>query len=268
VSGGKVLVVLPTLGDRLSYLEETLCTVDAERAHMDLTLAVVLPAGAAQARSIAEAHQAVIVEDPRRGISEAINAGIRAATNEEYYAWIGDDDLFRPGALTRLRDLLEANPDAVVSYGGCDYIDPQGQLIGTSRAGRAAQWLLPWGPDLIPHPGSMIRLEALRDVGMFDTSLRYVLDLDMFLKLRSQGRFVCTRRSVSAFRWHPQSLTVANRAAASAEAEAVKRRHLPHLLRPLSPAWHIPVKWAASIAARGVSRRALNLSAKSPEEAR
>jgi len=268
VSEGKVLVVLPTLGDRLEYLEETLRTVDAQRAGVDLTLAVVLPAGATKARAIALAHQAVIVEDPRHGISEAINAGIRAATNEEYYAWIGDDDLFRPGALAQLRDLLEATPDAVVSYGGCDYIDPHGRLIGTSRAGRAAQWLLPWGPDLIPHPGSMIRLEALRQVGLFDTSLKYVLDLDIFLKLRSQGRFVFTRRSVSAFRWHPSSLTVANRSAASAEAEAVKRRHLPRLLQPVSPAWHVPVKWAASVAARGVSKRAISLSATSSEEAR
>jgi hypothetical protein len=30
--------------------------------------------------------------------------------------------------------------------------------------------------------------------------------------------------------------------------------------------WHVPVKWAASIAARGVSRRALSLTAKSPKE--
>jgi len=167
----------------------------------------------------------------------------------------------------QLRDLLEANQDAVVSYGGCEYIDPQGRVIGTSRVGKAAQWLLPWGPDLIPHPGSMIRLKALHDIGLFDTSLKYVMDLDAFLKLRSRGRFVCTRRPVSAFRWHPHSLTVANRAAASAEAEAVKRRHLPLLLRPVSAAWHVPVKWAASIAASGVSRRALRLAAESPEEA-
>jgi glycosyltransferase involved in cell wall biosynthesis len=267
VSQGKVLVVLPTLGDRLTYLEQTLSTVDAERAGVDLTLVVVLPAGAAGARAIAQAHQATLVEDPRRGIAEAINAGIRAATDEQYYAWIGDDDLFRPGALTHLRELLEADPGAVVSYGGCEYIDPQGRVIGTSRAGRAAQWLLPWGPDLIPHPGSMIRLKALRDIGLFDTSLKYVMDLDAFLKLRGQGRFVCSRRPVSAFRWHPQSLTVANRAEASAEAEAVKRRHLPQPLQPLSAIWHVPVKWAASIAARGVSRRALRMSASSPKEA-
>jgi hypothetical protein len=262
MSEGKVLVVLPTLGDRLTYLEQTLRTIDGERSRVDLTLVVIMPAGAVEARKVAEAHHAVVVEDPRRGIAEAINAGILAATDEEYYAWMGDDDLFRPGALSVLRGLLEANPDAVVSYGNCDYIDPEGRVIGVSKAGRAAQWLLPWGPDLIPHPGSMIRLAALREVGMFDTSLKYVLDLDVFLKLRSQGRFVCTPRSVSAFRWHPESLTVSNRAATSAEAEAVKRRHLPRPLQPLSPAWHVPVRWASSIAARAVSRRAMNLASK------
>ncbi|MGV8849425.1 MAG: glycosyltransferase [Propionibacteriaceae bacterium] len=268
MSGGKVLVVLPTLGDRIAYLEETLCTVDAERKRVDLTLVIVLPAGALEARRVAEAHQAVVVEDPQKGISGAINAGIRAATSEEYYAWMGDDDLFRPGALTELRNLLKANPDAVVAYGACDYIDPAGRVIGTSGAGKAAQWLLPWGPDLIPHPGSMIRLSALRDVGLFDTSLKYTMDLDVFLKLRSRGRFVCTRRSVSAFRWHPESLTVSNRAASGREADAVKRRHLPRLLQPLSPAWHVPVQWAATLAAKRVTSRALSLARRQPEETR
>lgn len=261
LSSGKVLVVLPTLGDRVDHLRATLSTVDAARGDVELTLVVVLPAGATEARAIAEARGARVVEDPRRGISEAINAAVRTATDEEYYAWIGDDDLFRPGGLRVLRRLLELHPRAVVAYGGCEYIDPAGSVIGTSRAGRAAQWLLPWGPDLIPHPGSMIKLDALRAVGLFDTSLKYAMDLDVFLKLRSQGPFVSTRRPVSAFRWHPDSLTVANRQASSNEAEQVKIRHLPSPLRPISPLWHVPVKWAASIAARSVSNKARSLAA-------
>ena len=113
------------------------------------------PAGGANAaRSLATRFGAVVLPDPRRGISEAINVGVRTATDEEYYAWIGDDDLFREGGLRTLRDMLDPEPTAVVAYGGCDYVDPEGRKIGTSRAGRAAQWLLPWGPDLIPHPGS------------------------------------------------------------------------------------------------------------------
>jgi len=266
VTRGKILVVLPTLGDRVSSLEETLGTVELQRTQVDLTLVVILPEGAQEAAALAARFGALVLQDPRQGISEAINTGIRAATDEEYYAWIGDDDLFRPGGLRTLRDLLDPAPDAVVAYGGCDYIDPQGHTIGRSSAGRAAQWLLPWGPDLIPHPGSMIRLDALRAIGGFDTSLKYAMDLDAFLSLRARGRFLWTRASVSAFRWHPDSLTVANREGSSREAREVKTRHLPRWLRPLSPAWSVPVAWAAAYAATAVSRRARRLATETTEE--
>ncbi len=256
---GSVLVVLPTLGDRLATLEETLESIDLQRGDVDLHLVVVMPDEATEARRLAERFGARVVVDPRQGISSAINAGIAAATDETYYAWMGDDDLFRPGALGTLRGLLEADPSAVVAYGACDYIDPYGRVIGTSKAGRAAQWLLAWGPNLIPHPGSLIRLQAMREVGLFEPSYRYAMDLDMFLRLRGTGRFVATRGVVSAFRWHPDSLTVANRRASSAESEAIKRKHLPALLRPLSPAWAVPVRWAAHLAAVQVSRRARRL---------
>jgi GT2 family glycosyltransferase len=257
VTGGKVLVVLPTLGDRLGTLEETLHTIDAQRSEVDLTLALVLPASATEAIRLGNEHGALIVDDPKKGISRAINAGIEAATDEQFYAWMGDDDLFRPRGLRRLRDLLDADPEAVLAYGACDYIDPEGRVIGTSKAGRAARWLLPWGPDLIPHPGTMVRLDALRAIGCFDESLKYAMDLDAFLTLRSHGRFASTTTPVSAFRWHPDSLTVANRAASSAESEAVKKRHLPGYLQPVEPLWRFPVRWASACAARGVSRRAL-----------
>jgi glycosyltransferase involved in cell wall biosynthesis len=79
---------------------------------------------------------AVVVDDPKTGISDAINCGLAQRTDEQYYAWIGDDDLFRPGGLAKLQSLLEANPKAVLAYGGCDYIDPQGATIATSNATR------------------------------------------------------------------------------------------------------------------------------------
>ena len=107
--------------------------------------------------------------------------------------------------------------------------------------------------DLIPHPGTMIRLDDLQAIGGFDESLKYTMDLDAFLKLRGHGRFIWTRRAVSAFRWHPDSLTVANRLNSSLESEAVKTRHLPAVLRPISPLWNYPVRWASSFAARRVS---------------
>lgn len=252
----QILVVLPTLGDRLDTLQETLETIEEQRKTSSLRLVIVAPASANAARALALNYGAEVVDDPRTGISEAINCGIRARNGEDYYAWMGDDDLFRSKGLQKLQYLLEENPDAVVAYGGCDYIDPAGKVLAKSAAGRLAQILLPWGPDLIPHPGSMIRLDALESIGMFDQSLKYAMDLDAFLKLKKLGKFVFTREIVSAFRWHPDSLTVANRRNSSLESEAVKAKHLPAVLRPIRFIWQYPIRWASSLAANFVSSRA------------
>jgi len=257
VSGGRILVVLPTLGERLDTLELTLASVEEQRQDVDLTLVVVVPEKATAARELAQRHAAVLVDDPMKGISHAINLGVQASSEEDYYAWIGDDDLFLPHALKTLRELIEQREGVVVSYGACRYIDPDGHVLRTNTAGRLAKWLLPWGPNLIPHPGSMIRLSALREVGLFDESLKYAMDLDVFLSLRRTGDFIGTRVAVSAFRWHPDSLTVSARKKSGEESEMIKRRHLPRGLRAISPIWSVPVRWAASLAARS-----LNASAK------
>lgn len=259
MSNPEVLVVLPTLGERLNSLRETLDSVNEQRQDLDLTLVVVAPPSATAARELATSLGAVVVDDPKEGISAAINCGLAARTVEQYYAWVGDDDLFRPNGLFTLRATLQAEERSVLAFGGCDYIDPQGRTIAVSNAGRLAVFLLPWGPDLIPHPGTLVKLDALEEIGGFDPTLKYAMDLDAFLKLRNYGRFAWTRKPVSAFRWHPDSLTVANRLGSSREAEAVKRRHLPAIFRPISGVWHYPVRWASAFAAGRINARARSL---------
>ena len=256
MSAPEVLVVLPTLGDRLDTLRLSIESVNEQRADLEVTLIVVAPRQAAEARALATSLGAVVVDDPKVGISAAINCGLDTRTTEKYYAWVGDDDLIRPGGLAKLRSVIETEPGTVLAFGGCDYIDPEGRTITVSNAGRLATLLLSWGPDLIPHPGTMIKLDALQEIGGFDPSLRYAMDLDAFLKLRKYGSFAWTRTPVSAFRWHPDSLTVANRLDSSREAESVKRRHLPRAIRPISGLWHRPVRWASAFAAGRVNARA------------
>ena len=252
-TSAEILVVLPTLGDRLDTLQETLESIESQRDFVSLRLIVVCPEHAHEAIQLAKKFDAFVVSDPSKGISAAINIGIEQRKNEEFYAWMGDDDLFRPRGLEKLRRLLTSDKEAIVAYGGCDYIDSQGNVLATSNAGKLAQFLLPWGPDLIPHPGSMIRLDALQLIGNFDTKLKFAMDLDAFLKLRKIGKFVYTREVVSAFRWHAESLTVANRGLSSAESEAVKFKHLGPIARSFSWLWVRPIRWASAIASQRVS---------------
>jgi GT2 family glycosyltransferase len=144
----------------------------------------------------------------------------------------------------------------VVAYGACEYIDDDGRLLWTSSAGRWAQVLLPWGPDLIPQPGMLVRRSAWEAVGGLDESLRFAFDLDLLLRLRKVGAFVDVGRVVSSFRWHPDSLTVSDRSASLDESEAVKRRYLGSTANAFKWVWEKPVRGATRVAARGVTRRA------------
>jgi len=253
--GRDVLVVLPTLGTRNDRLRRALASIELQRQDLAVTVALVVPHDQSEARHIGAKYGAIIVDDPGRGMAAAMNAGRTVATTERATIWLGDDDAYEPGGLVTLFGLLTSTPDAVVAYGGCRYVDDAGGELWVSRAGGMASALIGVGPNLIPHPAAMIRLDALGSVGGYDESLRLVMDLDVFLKLKKIGRFVSTTTPVATFGWHDDSLTVQGRVASEKEARMVKRRHLPGPLRPLSGVWEWPVAWASRLAAMTLNRR-------------
>jgi len=261
VPPSKLLVVLPTLGHRLQFLESTLQSCAALAALVPTTIAMISPSTAREARALGERYGAQLVDDPGSGMAEAVNAGLASRSSESFYTWVGDDDELIAEGIDALVRALERNPLATVAYGHCDYIDEVGRVIGRSRAGVLAQFLLPWGPNLIPHPGTVIRLGALEQVGGFDPVLSYALDLDVFLKVKKLGRFIALPRVSARFRWHVDSATVADRSASSKEAMMVKNRQLPAWLRLISWSWNYPVAWTSHVAASIVTWRARNLTA-------
>jgi hypothetical protein len=259
VAASALLVVLPTLGDRLQFLEATLRSCKELADQVPTTLAMVLPVGAKAARALGAQYGAVLIDDPGTGMADAVNAGLGTRTTEDFYVWVGDDDELVPQGVVALMRALQDDASAVVAYGHCDYIDGAGLAIGRSNAGPLAQLLLPWGPNLIPHPGTVVRLDALEAVGNFDSSLRYALDLDVFLKLKRVGVFISQPVVSARFRWHADSATVADRSASATEAMAVKNRHVPAWLRGVSWIWNYPVSWASQVAAWAVTLRARKL---------
>ena len=250
----RVLLVIPTLGRRIGFLQRTLASVRSQSVPVDI--AVITPVTAVEARTLAHEVGASVLEDPG-GLSAAINLGIaHAQAHHEYVNWLGDDDTLTKGSLAAALSALDANRRASVAFGQCLYVDEDDNPLWVSQAGRAAPWILPWGPDLVPQPGMLIRREAWEAVGGLDESLRFAMDLDLLLKLKRWGPLVAVPRIVSTFRWHVESLTVSDRTASLAESEAVKRRYLPKALIPLAPAWEAPVRWATRRAATTVTERA------------
>lgn len=247
-----MLVVVPTLGQRVDLLRDSLQSI-VDQAPWAPDITMVCPSTSTEALKLAADFGASVADDPG-GLSAAVNVGwALAKPHHEYVAWLGDDDLLRPGSLETTIGALDARPDAVVAFGYCDYIDDADRVLFTSRAGRLAPWLMTWGPDLVPQPGTLFRLSAVRKAGGCDESLRYAMDLNLLLHLRKQGRFVNTRRTLAAFRWHKTSITVANRTASLDEAEMVKRRHLSRPASIIAPIWEKPVRAATRLAVRRVN---------------
>jgi hypothetical protein len=252
-SAAETLVVVPTLGDRTGYLEQTLQSLREQTVPVDVAL--VTPRAAADARRLAVDFGAEVLDDPG-GLSAAVNLGLAAADPRHLFGnWVGDDDLLAPESVERATQVLRARPDVAVVYGHCSYIDGEGRQLWVSRAGRLAPAMLGWGPNLIPQPGMLFRLGDFTAVGGLDESLRYSMDLDLLLRLKQRGRLVDLGEPVSSFRWHADSLTVSSRRSSLAESEAVKRRYLGRRAHPWKVLWERPVRLATYAAVRSMSRR-------------
>ena len=245
--------MVPTLGERPQLLEQALESIRSQP--LAVRVVIVAPEGDDRLRDIARQVEATLLPDPG-GLGASINAGLEyclADSNVEFVGWLNDDDLLEPDSMVSVVDALDDNPNAVVAFGACRYIDERGKELFVSKAGRWAPRILPWGPDLIPQPGMLVRSWAWRQVGGLDPSYRLAFDLDLLLRLRVLGRLQYVGRIVSSFRWHSDSLTVDGRERNLVESEKAKRQALPRFIRPLAPAWDLPVRWAIKAAASRVN---------------
>lgn len=256
MSQTRVLIVIPTLGQRLGTLADSIDSIKTQSTVADI---VVVSPDIQEVRMLLDAKGVKWRDDPGSQAA-AINAGVQTNEPYEFVTWLNDDDLLEPESLTRTTAALDRDPTAVLAFGACRYIDEHGHNLWISRAGSWAPRILKWGPDLVPQPGMLIRRSAWETVGGVDESLRFAFDLDLLLRLQPYGKFIDVDAVVSSFRWHADSLTVADRTRSLDESEMVKRRALSATARTFAWLWERPIRLATRVAAAEVSRRARRIS--------
>jgi glycosyltransferase involved in cell wall biosynthesis len=112
-------VVIP-LFEKRDYIQRALDSVYAQTIDAGAVPEIIVvndgstDGGDAVPRSQADPRVRVI-DQPNRGVSAARNAGI-AAAHQPFVAFLDADDRWRPGFLTRMRDLIAAHPAATL-YG-------------------------------------------------------------------------------------------------------------------------------------------------------
>ena len=246
-------IVVPTLGTRPDYLRSCLESIrSAGKAHINL----VAPSDFDPTSLVCEGLVDQFTEDPKSGLSDAINEGVKALPeNITLINWLGDDDILKPETLETLASEF-SKPSVVFVYGYCDYIDENGQKMWSSPTGQFAAHILRFGPDLVPQPGALFRREAFETTGGLSVNFGWAFDFDLLIKLSKIGKLKFVPLVVSGFRWHSDSLTVRARWKSVGEASKVRRAHLPRALRPISFLWEVPVLLATYLAGLRVNRLA------------
>jgi len=254
----QVGIVIPTLGERPEYLDECLRSI---RAAGEAHICLVAPETFSKDSYLGPGLADQFVLDPGTGVSNAINAGFSALPEEvEFINWLGDDDLLKEDSLNYSAKVLEQNPETVMVFGACNYIDSKGRVVWVNKSGQWASPLLHFGPDLIPQPGALFRRGAFEQVGGLSPKYNWAFDFDLFLNLKRIGRLLYVNRTLASFRWHPESLSVEFRNKSVQEASIVRVSHLPGPLKLISWLWEYPVKQLTLNAGNRVTERSKRLA--------
>jgi glycosyltransferase involved in cell wall biosynthesis len=170
------------------------------------------------------------ISEPDRGLSDAMNKGIRLARND-IVGWLNADDLYLPGALERVAAAFERRPDALWVTGRCLIIDADGKEIrrGVTRYKDALlrRWSFPLflTQNFVSSPATFVRRETLEELGGFEERFRYSMDYDVWLKLGKRSAPVLIDEPLACFRMAEGSLSMSGFERQFAEHAQNAREH-------------------------------------------
>lgn len=206
-----------TLGETLASLRAQTCQdfehIFVDGGSTDATLAM-LAACAGDKR---------VLHGIQGGISRAMNAGIEAARGAIVAHLHADDYYAAPDVLEQVaRRFAESGAAWVV---GNIQVLRDGRLAPQYPMRPFSYRAYAAGHATIPHPAVFVRREWFARVGAFDTSLRYAMDIDLWLRLAAATPPALLERTLTVFREHPGSVSSANKIKARQEEFAVRRRY-------------------------------------------
>ncbi|MGB3405557.1 MAG: glycosyltransferase [Microcoleaceae cyanobacterium] len=144
---------------------------------------------------------------PNSGVSASRNRGIALASGE-YISFIDADDLWTPDKLEAQLNALQKHPQAAVAYSWTDWIDESGQVISSGGhhqfSGDVYKHLF-LGDFVEGGSNVLIRKSALDKVGVFDESINFSEDWELWLRLAAQYQYIVIPRTQILYRISHQS---------------------------------------------------------------
>lgn len=150
------------------------------------------------------------VSEPDNGQTDAINKGLRRASGE-VVAYLNSDDVYLPGTLAKVVAIFEQEPEVDVVYGDFHAIDEFGRLIDEVKTIAYDPNILLYDTSYICQPASFYRRSLLDRIGLFDDSLRFLMDYEFFLRAaKLKARFRMIPEALAAIRFHGECKTLSD----------------------------------------------------------
>jgi glycosyltransferase involved in cell wall biosynthesis len=202
-------VVIPAF-NRERYVVEAIESVLGQDWPID-EIVVVDDASTDETAARASGFEKVrVVRQPRRtGTAGARNAGI-AASHGDLVAWLDSDDRWLPHHCSTVVPLLERFPESVLAFGNVEFVGQRRGLWPVFEFPEAAPFdafQYSFERNVPPMMATIIRRNALVEIGGFDESLSCSVDFDLFLRLSRVGPFVCSHLVTAHYRWHGEQIS-------------------------------------------------------------
>lgn len=134
-----------------------------------------------------------LISGPDRGIYDAINGGLAAATGDVIGILHADDVYQSADVLSGVARAFAASPQADMVFGDVVFVSPDDtdRVVRYYGSRRFRAWKLRFG-WMPPHPGTFIRRSACQRIGPYALDLKIAADYEMFVKalLVQRMRFV------------------------------------------------------------------------------
>ena len=231
----EVGVVVPTLGTRINYLVECLKSI---RGAGCTNIYLVGPINVLQNKQELTGLYDCLIDDPKLGLTGAINTGVKSFPEfVRYVTWLGDDDLLTEHSLVESLRAFDAELNVVATYGMCDYISSDSSRIFQNKSGNWAAILMNFSPNLIPQPGSLLSRLAFEKIDGVKPNYPLAFDFEMFFELKKIGKLHYIPKVQGAFRWHPDSMSVDQRKQAVKQSSQIRKTYLPKYLKVIARLW-------------------------------
>jgi glycosyltransferase involved in cell wall biosynthesis len=207
----KVSVIIPT-HNRAGYLRSSITSV-LNQTYQDFEIIVVDDASKDHTdvvvRSFTDPRIKYVRHETGRGDGGARNTGIINAKGD-YIGFLDDDDEWLPKKLRLQVAVLENSPPHVggVYTGQFDVNDTDGEIskiCNPSRRGDLSQYL--FKEACIVTSTVLFRRKCFETVGLFDESIPYCNDYDMWLRIAKEYHFECIGEPLVKYLIHTNKLS-------------------------------------------------------------